>query len=125
MPDPKDAVEAASAAIERGDFADALVLLVPLAEQGEVQAAALLGFVCWMEADIPEGIRWLTFAADKGRGDAAHNLGMLYSCSVPGTSLPDPEKCLHWFRRACELGFQESQGWLDYTGGTGMLVPHQ
>lgn len=74
-------------------------------------ASAILGFALSQNGGPPqEAISWLQFACEHGRGDAAHNLGMLYL----GLSR-DPEHAdkaseydtlgRFFLRRAHEMGF--------------------
>ena len=95
-------IEAGKAACESFDAASGIKILTPLAEDGNPEAQALVGlmyFLAWnIDQNIPEAIKWLTRAAEQGRGDAAHNLGSVH------VSIGSPESKV-WYRRARELGF--------------------
>ncbi len=91
------------AAVEANNYSAALAILLPLAEAGNAEAQACVGFLytdslyrfpkpededgwsrlsreemaLWEELDNPEAIKWLTKASDQGIGTATHNLAML------------------------------------------------
>ena len=91
------------AAVEANDYSSAFAILLPLAEAGNAEAQALVGFLytdslyrfpkpddedgwsrlsreemaLWEELDNPQAVRWLTKASDQGIGTATHNLAML------------------------------------------------
>ena len=66
--------EDAEAAHKRDDYATALMLLKPLAEQGHVEAQKLLGYMHEMGQGVPQEYSyaeaWYRKAADSGDGDA-------------------------------------------------------
>ncbi|MSO74665.1 MAG: sel1 repeat family protein, partial [Alphaproteobacteria bacterium] len=75
--------EDANAAYERSDYATALKLWRPLAEQGDADAQYKLG---WMYRDgqgvlqdYAEAARWYRKAADQGDAWAQTNLGWMYN----------------------------------------------
>ena len=74
--------EDADAAYQRSDYATALRLLKPLAEQGFADAQYNLGFLYdqgeGMTQDYAEAARWYRLAAEQGFADAQYNLGFLY-----------------------------------------------
>ena len=69
-------------------YADALELLMPLANNGNIEAQANIGFLyqngLGVDRDIKKAINWLTEAADRGSGMAAHNLR---HCLLPPSNL--------------------------------------
>jgi TPR repeat protein len=74
--------EDADAAYQRGDYATALRLLKPLAEQGFAEAQYNLGFLYdegeGVTQDYAEAAKWYRLAAEQGFADAQYNLGFLY-----------------------------------------------
>jgi TPR repeat protein len=75
-------LEDADAALMRRDFAAALALLRPLAEQDDTDAQISLGNLYFEGNGVPlntaEAIRWYTMAADHGNANAQMTLGFLY-----------------------------------------------
>ncbi|MDP2995446.1 MAG: tetratricopeptide repeat protein [Anaerolineales bacterium] len=100
-------------AIEEERYSDAARLLKPLADKGEPEAMAHLGFLYQVgfgvDRDVNKAVDLLTKAAELGIGVAAHNLGTLYLTGYPDIEL-DHEKSQQWFQRARELGFLHSAG---------------
>ena len=94
------------AAYERGDYATALRLWRPLAEQGDALAQYNLG-VAHVEGhgvpqDHAEAAKWFRFAAEQGFAKAQYNVGLMY---VEGRGVPqDHAEALKWFRLAAEQG---------------------
>src|SRR5450759_670251 len=70
----------ATAAYALGDYATALRLLRPLAEQGNAHAQFNLGFM-YDEGlgNYAEAVKWYRLAADQGDAHAQSNLGLLYT----------------------------------------------
>ena len=70
------------AAYERGDYATALRLLRPLADQGDATAQHNLGVMYFYGRGVPQNyaqaVSWYRKAAEKGDADAQHNLGFMY-----------------------------------------------
>ncbi len=70
------------AAYFRGDYATALRLLPPLADQGSVDAQLILGFMHANGQGVPQdyaaALAWYRKAADQGNAIAQHNLGEIY-----------------------------------------------
>ena len=57
-----------------------------------------------LEREVGKAIEWLQAAADKGNGNAAHNLGTLYLTCEP--DIPsNMNKSEYWYKKAKELGF--------------------
>lgn len=84
--------------------ADAVALLTPLAEGGDLQAAALLGDYLMNPADGPADLvqarRWLTLAAPAGSAQTLYNLGVLYDKGAGGER--DLEQAVKWFGLAAD-----------------------
>ena len=75
-------LEEGLAAYDRFDFATALTVLEPLAEQGNVEAQLRLGLMYhkgWgVRFDNAEAIKWLRRAADQDNAQAQYVLGTIY-----------------------------------------------
>jgi len=75
-------LENAFAAYIKGDYATALRLLTPLAEQGEPRAQAGLGLMYetgfGVKQDYKTAAAWYQKAADQGNARAQYDLGSLY-----------------------------------------------
>jgi hypothetical protein len=84
--------------------ADAVAILTPLAESGDLAAAALLGDFLMNPADgpadLPQARRWLTEAAPEGSPQTLYNLGVLYEKGAGGER--DIEQALKWFGLAAD-----------------------
>lgn len=69
-------------AFSRGDYAEALKLWRPLAEQGNAYAQYNLGFMYehgrGVAQDYAEAVRWYRLAAEQGEAHAQNNLGLIY-----------------------------------------------
>lgn len=103
--------------LEKEKYEDAFRVLLPCAEQGIAEAQAQIGIMYQLGLgvmrNIKEAIRWLTLAAENGRGDAAHNLGTLYLTCAPDVRV-SKKKSSNWYRKAKELGFEvASTDWYD------------
>jgi uncharacterized protein len=74
--------EDGSAAYERGDYATALRLFRPLADQGSAQAQYRIGLMYYsgedVAQDLAEAAKWFRKAAEQGYSGAQHYLGMMY-----------------------------------------------
>src|SRR3990172_7650549 len=75
--------EDAAAAYELGDYATALRLMRPLAEQGDALAQYNLGVMYENGQGVPqdyaEAVKWYRKAADQGVALAQSNLGFAYA----------------------------------------------
>jgi TPR repeat protein len=75
-------LEDGSAAYHRGDYAIALRLLRPLADQGVADAENILGHMYergyGVTADFAEAVKWYRLAANQGLADAQLRLGIMY-----------------------------------------------
>jgi len=74
--------EGAVAAHKRGDYATALRLFQPLADQGNATAQGNLGVMYDAGQGVPqnyaEAAKWSRKAADQGHANAQFNLGVMY-----------------------------------------------
>ena len=70
------------AANERGDYANALILLRPLAEQGDADAGVILGLMHDQGQGVPqnyaEAVKWYRMAAKQDHTLAQTALGLRY-----------------------------------------------
>lgn len=89
-------------------YLEAMKLLLPLAEQGDLKSQSKVGLVYMLgfngRRDIGRAIFWLQKAASCGEGEAAHNLGTLYLTCEPDSPKCD-EKSRYWYSEAKKLGF--------------------
>ena len=74
--------EDANAAADRGDYATALRLLHPLADQGDSSAQNSLGVMYAKGQGVPqnyaEALKWYRLSADQGNYFAQYNLAAFY-----------------------------------------------
>jgi TPR repeat protein len=117
------ASEDALAAYGRGDYATAVGLWRPLAEQGDATAGFWLG-ACYdlghgAPASLERAALWYRKAAERGHANAQHNLANLYE---RGQGVPADyalAAAAVWYRRAAEQGYRPAQvnlGVLYFTG---------
>jgi len=114
----------ARAAYIQGDFAAALTVLQPLADQGNAEAQYYVGSMYATGRGLPqsytEGARWIRRSAEQGFAQAEYDLGVMYRDGV-GVARDDAET-VRWYRRAAEQGFiyaQHNLG-LRYASGQGV-----
>ena len=103
----EDGVKAAN----RRDYATALRLLRPLAEQGNPQAQGLLGLMYEIGKVVPQDYTaaalWYREAAEHGDRQAQHNLAVMYA---NGRGVPhDEAESQRWYRKAAEQGDASAQ----------------
>ena len=89
-------------AFDRANYATALKVWLPLAEQGDPAAQTYVGEIfekgLGVQPDYATAATWYRRAADRGFSRAALNLGNLYE---RGLGVPrDPTQALNWYRRA-------------------------
>ncbi len=94
------------AAYDRGDYATAVRLWRPLAEQGVVTAQNNLGVMYEKGEGVPqdyaEAVKWYRLAAEQGYAIAQFNLGFVYA---EGQGVPqDYALAVKWYRLAAEQG---------------------
>jgi hypothetical protein len=103
-------VVAARSAFSRGDYSTAFRLYRPLADQGNAEAQAYLGFVYGnghgVAQDYAEAAKWFCLAADQGNADAQGNLGNMFD---NGHGVPrDCVKAHMWYNLSAARGNQDS-----------------
>ena len=71
------------AAAQKGDFATALRLWKPLAEQGNADAQFNFGVMYangkGVAQDYKKAVKWYTLAAEQGDASAQYHLGLMYA----------------------------------------------
>lgn len=97
-------LERAEATYYRGDYADAMRLMTPLAEDGDRHAQYLIGFMHERGQGVPKdyaaAAKWYGQAAELGHPFAQNNLGVLYK---HGRGVPkDPVAAYTWFSLAAD-----------------------
>jgi TPR repeat protein len=117
--------EDATLAYEHGDYATALRLWRPLADQGNAEAQGHLGFLYahghGVPQDYTEAVRWYRKAADQGVARAQCNLGLAYH---KGRGVPqDYADAMRWYRRAADQGHATAQYNLGLLYANGQGVP--
>src|ERR1700738_1019849 len=102
--------EDAIAANDRGDYATAMRLLRPLADQGVSDAQYNLGFMYeWglgVSQDSAEAVIWLLKAAEQGHAKAQYDLGLMYNSGSPDIPQDKAEAAM-WFAQAVK-GFRRA-----------------
>jgi len=103
-------------AYENGDYAKALDIWMPLAEQDHARAQLSLGVLYeqgnGVRADPATAAGWYELSAKQGLAVAQFRLGMLY---YDGSGVAeDPAKAAEWFGRAAVKGHGEAQLWIAF-----------
>lgn len=98
-------------AYSEGDYATALVVWQPLAEQGDKHGQFGLGLLYangWgVDLNDDEALKWYGLAASQGHGEAAYNLGVM---NANGWGLPQSDEgAFKWYSQAAESGFTTAQ----------------
>jgi uncharacterized protein len=106
-----DPLEDGIAAYQRGDFATALRLFQPLAEQGDASAQSNLGVMYEQGRGVAqnyrEAMRWFRLAAMQGDASAQSNLGVMY---FKGQGIAqDFREAMKWYRLGAGQGNAEAQ----------------
>jgi TPR repeat protein len=112
------------AAVERRDFATALRLFRPLAEQGNADAQNELGVMyargLGVTQSYREAVKWYRLAAGQQHAVAQSNLGFMF---YQGEGVPqDYNEAAKWFRLSADQGYPEAQNNLGtmYRSGQGV-----
>ncbi len=118
-------LEDGEAAYGRGDYATALRLWQPLADEGNSDAQLNVGTLHDTGQGVPQDHRqadaWYLKAANQGNADAQFALGMDYSTGQGGVPQDDGEAAA-WFRKAADQGNADAQWCLGemYENGEGV-----
>jgi len=122
VPFPPNYVEGVNAA-KKGNFAQALKLLKPLAEKGYANAQYNMGVFykngLGVTQDFKEAATWYRRAAEQGEPGALNNLGQLYQ---NGQGVPqNPKQAFRLYSLSAHQGFPQAQFNLGllYEGGIG------
>jgi hypothetical protein len=117
------------AASNRGDYAQALKIFRPLAEQGNANAQHAIG---WMyhngrgvTQNYQEALKWYRLAAAQGFAKSQYNRGIMYSHGFGVTQ--NYQEALKWYRLAADQGFAMAQNdiGLYYYNGFGVTQNYQ
>jgi uncharacterized protein len=108
---PGDGAAEADAAFAKGDYAKALKLARPLAEEGNAKAESILGFAYYRGRGVAqsdtEAAKWFKLAADQGDAPARFTLGVMYG---EGRGVPQNfAEAAQWYRLAAEQGDAQAQ----------------
>jgi TPR repeat protein len=127
--------EDASAAYERAEYATALRLFRPLAEQGNAEAQLQIGEMYQqggrlfysppsgeeVAQDDAEAAKWFRRAADQGHPAAQYSLGRIYEF---GAGVPkNLAEAVKWYGKAADQGYAGAQYWLGTMYEEGVGVP--
>ena len=117
--------EDGAAAYFKGDYATAMRLWRPLADQGNVYAQNNLGDMYGAGEGVPQdyaqAVAWFRKAADQGFANAQYNLGNMYA---NGLGVPqDYAQAVAWFRKAADQGHVSAQFNLGVAYEFGQGVP--
>jgi TonB family protein len=108
-------IDDGQAAYDTGDYATALKIWQPIAEQGNARAQNNLGVMFengkGVAQDTSAAVKWYRLAAAQGYGGAEYNLGLIYAIGRGGVP-HDPLRAYMWFSIAAA----------SLSGDVGMLV---
>ena len=98
-------------AYAKGDYATAMRLFRPFADQGDANAQNNLGVMYNSGQGVPQdsvtAMSWYRKAADQGHAYAQNNLGVMYA---NGQGLPqDYAAAMSWYRKAADQGDDAAQ----------------
>jgi TPR repeat protein len=118
-------IYSASDALSRGDYETAVTEFTKLAEKGDANAQANLGYMYYAGEGVPQdfekAVYWYRKAATQGNRDAQYNLAVSYAFGE-GTKQDLTEAAI-WYRRAGEQGHVVSQYSLGISYAYGEGVP--
>jgi TPR repeat protein len=101
----EERMRTAAGAYEHKDFATAIGIWRPLAEQGNAEAETLLGAMYWsgegVSRDHHEAAKWYQKAADQGYARAQNDLGFMYGFGE-GVPPHDDVQAYKWISLAVE-----------------------
>ena len=118
-------LEDGQAAYRHGDYATAMRLLRPLADQGDASAQFGLGLMYVTGRGVPQddaqGAAWYRKAAEQGDATAQLDLGSMY---FKGQGVPqDYAQAVAWYRKAAQQGDAWAQNNLGMMYDEGRGVP--
>ena len=104
-------IDDAAAAYLRGDYAQTLKILRPLAEQGNVEAQYSIGLMYaegqGVTQNHQEALKWFKLAAAQGYAQAQYNSGVMYRDGLGVAQ--NYQEALKWYRLAAAQGHAFSQ----------------
>lgn len=104
------APEGPGAAYRRGDYAEAIKLLLPAAKQGRADAQIMLGQMYLKGEGVPadpiRAAEWIGRAAEGGSPIAEYTLGVFSSSGIGGPK--NAEAALRWYRRAAHQHYADA-----------------
>ena len=119
----------ADAAYNRGDYAQTLHLLGPLAAQGDAGAQSNIGYMYSNGYGViqnhQEALKWFRLAAAQGDAMAQNNIGTMYDKGWGVTQ--NYQEAVKWYRLAAAQGnalAQNNIGWM-YRNGDGVIKNDQ
>jgi hypothetical protein len=108
---PTRDADAAYAALNKGNYAAAMKLARPLAEEGDARARSLVGYLYYhgrgLKADDAEALKWFRLAADQGDASAQLHLGNMYAQGQAVAQ--DQAEAGKWYRLAADQGYAQAQ----------------
>ena len=127
----KATTEGASDAFDRGDYATALKLYRPLAEQGDAPAQIRMGTMYvdgnGVAEDRKEAVKWFQRAAEQGNSEAQSFLGAVFHDG--GNNITqDYKEAAKWYRLAADQGDADAKSTLGdifYFGGSGVAQDYK
>ena len=118
-------IDDATGAFARGDYATAVKLMRPLADEGNPTAQYSLALMYHTGEGLPqsdaEAAKWYRKAADNGDARAQFNLALMYRNGM-GVPKSDAE-ALKWYRKAADQGNAMAQNSLGLMYDAGEGVP--
>ena len=124
-----DGLEEAVEAYQKGNYANVLEILRPLAAQGIASAQNNLG---WMydegkgvAQDYKEAVKWYRLAAEQGYAASQNNLGYIHHMGKG--VVQDYKEAVKWYRLAAEKKIASAQnnlGWM-YDKGKGITQDYK
>lgn len=112
----EERMRTAAGAYERKDYATAVGIWRPLAEQGNAEAQTLLGAMYWSGDGVPrdhhEAAKWYLRAAEQGYARAQNDIGFMYGF---GEGIPphDDVQAYKWISLAIMRYTSKNQNRLD------------
>lgn len=106
-----ETVAKGASAYEAGKYADALQILVPLANQGDPEAQRVIGEMYYtgkgVRKDATTGVHWIKRAADAGEKIAQYNLG--YISENGGIEALPKDAAVTWYTKSAMQGYVPAQ----------------
>ena len=106
-----DLMDDAESAYARGDFAHAIYIVRPLAEEGDARAQFRLGVMyadgIGVDKNYKEAFKWYRLAAATGNSGAQRNIGIMFELGQDVEQ--NYKEALKWYRMSAEKGDIEAQ----------------